>query len=415
MDDTSPTTEYNSAEDLILARLAGLLKNFFTAVAALTAAALALIVVLPGFATTGEVVEPFVRNSAVLITIGCLYVLLVKGRIIATIFGTVLCCMGFASYTIFIEAPVNLPMLGLMLIPTGLAGFLPRRSQFWAMYGINLVISLVTIWMVIEYRFVEISASSIVTVVMLQTLLALLIDTMSTSYRDSVRVTFEQLQELKNAQEKLKELDADLDVAVSERIRAESVSDQLAKTGRLAMEAAGAGTFSANLETRQVNISQDFMDRFGLGSPPGSLTALYELIHLDDRAQFSELMESGTSPGERLTGDVRINSSEPLYWMFILESATDGAGKSVYEGVLVDVTQRVLEQKRRYDLKDRAHESQRLESLGILAGAIAHDFNNLLHVIMLNADLARSNLNPDSKSATSLERLMVTVERAAEL
>ena len=51
----------------------------------------------------------------------------------------------------------------------------------------------------------------------------------------------------------------------------------------------------------------------------------------------------------------------------------------------------------------------------MLAGAIAHDFNNLLHVIMLNADLAKKGLAPDSKPAVSIDRLMTTVERAAEL
>jgi len=102
--------------------------------------------------------------------------------------------------------------------------------------------------------------------------------------------------------------------------------------------------------------------------------------------------------------------------MFMLETKRDHDNNpESLQGIIVDVTQRIIEQQRRFARDSKTHESQRLESLGMLAGAIAHDFNNLLHVIMLNADLARHNLNPDSKSATSIDRLMITVDRAAEL
>lgn len=408
--------QYRSPEDLILSRQAEFLRTFFKTVAALTFVALMLIVFLPGFATSEDVLEPFLRNVGVLIILGALYYALERGFVLATIFGTIGSSAAIASYTIFMESPGNMQMLALIILPTGIAGFLPRRSQFWIVFSLNFILALFTVWLIVSSRGVELEYQSVVTLMMLLTLFALLIDAMASSYRRSIRTTFNQLNEIGLAQEKLTQLDADLDAAVTERLKAESVSNQLAQTGRLALEAAGAGSITIDYASGDVEITEDFVERFSLASPVISLADLINAIHPDDRAEFESMVKKKALTKDRLDGDFRLNSHSPVYWMFMLEiKRNDENHPESLQGVIVDVTQRIIEQQRRYAMDSKARESQRLESLGVLAGAIAHDFNNLLHVIMLNADLARHNLNPDSKSATSIERLMLTVDRAAEL
>jgi PAS domain S-box-containing protein len=66
-------------------------------------------------------------------------------------------------------------------------------------------------------------------------------------------------------------------------------------------------------------------------------------------------------------------------------------------------------------LERRMLQSQKLESLGVLAGGIAHDFNNLLTGILGNADLARAELSPLSPACASLEGIEGAARRAAEL
>src|SRR6202035_3864718 len=63
------------------------------------------------------------------------------------------------------------------------------------------------------------------------------------------------------------------------------------------------------------------------------------------------------------------------------------AGRRVFTGVLRDVTDRSR-------LEEQLRHTQKLESLGVLAGGVAHDFNNLLTGILGNASLALDNTGP---------------------
>jgi two-component system, cell cycle sensor histidine kinase and response regulator CckA len=58
---------------------------------------------------------------------------------------------------------------------------------------------------------------------------------------------------------------------------------------------------------------------------------------------------------------------------------------------------------------------QKLESIGVLAGGIAHDFNNLLHVILGNAELARTRLASDSPAIETLGEVVRAAHRATDL
>jgi signal transduction histidine kinase/CheY-like chemotaxis protein len=69
----------------------------------------------------------------------------------------------------------------------------------------------------------------------------------------------------------------------------------------------------------------------------------------------------------------------------------------------------------RIAMESKMHESQRLESLGVLAGGIAHDFNNLLAIVMGSAELAKINIKETSRISSNLDQIINASERAAEL
>ncbi len=93
----------------------------------------------------------------------------------------------------------------------------------------------------------------------------------------------------------------------------------------------------------------------------------------------------------------------------------NAAGEPRFVSIGRDVTEaRKIEDERRR-LEAHLQESQRLESLGILAGGIAHDFNNLLAVISGNADLLRDSAQPDSETAHRLDRVDAAARHAQAL
>ena len=69
----------------------------------------------------------------------------------------------------------------------------------------------------------------------------------------------------------------------------------------------------------------------------------------------------------------------------------------------------------RKSAEERLRESQKLESIGLLAGGIAHDFNNLLVGVMGNASLAQDLAPPGSPITELLGGVLKTGEQLAHL
>lgn len=76
--------------------------------------------------------------------------------------------------------------------------------------------------------------------------------------------------------------------------------------------------------------------------------------------------------------------------------------------MLRDVTER-------RKLEEQLRQSQRLESVGMLAGGIAHDFNNLLTVITGYADLALTRLDESDPLAVYVQAINKAADRATSL
>ncbi len=143
-------------------------------------------------------------------------------------------------------------------------------------------------------------------------------------------------------------------------------------------------------------------------------------IHPDDLPLIiadEKLMEAGK---DHYAHEFRMQAKSGE-WKWILDRgkvvARDPAtGKPLrITGTHTDITTRKQAEEAADRLEQKMQETQKLESLGVLAGGIAHDFNNLLSVVLGNASLARLEAAETPANVARLDSIITAANRAAEL
>ncbi len=85
------------------------------------------------------------------------------------------------------------------------------------------------------------------------------------------------------------------------------------------------------------------------------------------------------------------------------------------DGILFDVTGRVLAQEEKLQLESNIRRKLRLESIGTLAGGIAHDFNNILTPILGYAEMGIFSITKDTLLYGYFSEIIQAAERAKNL
>jgi hypothetical protein len=94
--------------------------------------------------------------------------------------------------------------------------------------------------------------------------------------------------------------------------------------------------------------------------------------------------------------------------------AADGTLRG-YRGADQDVTERRRAEEERRSLEAQLYQSQRLESLGLLAGGVAHDINNVLAAVLSLAEAHRAKLDADHPLAGALETIARACTRGRDV
>jgi PAS domain S-box-containing protein len=140
------------------------------------------------------------------------------------------------------------------------------------------------------------------------------------------------------------------------------------------------------------------------------LKSFEAIIEADDRKGVREIISRAVERGDAFELTYRIRTREgELKWVWERGRAVPGPDGPVrtLEGFVTDITERKL-------LEAQVLQSQRLESVGTLAGGISHDLNNVFAPIMMAGDLLADKV-ADKDATQLLDVIAASARRGAEL
>jgi PAS domain S-box-containing protein len=189
----------------------------------------------------------------------------------------------------------------------------------------------------------------------------------------------------------------------------------------LIAEAANIALWEWDQKTNEVVFSDQWRRQIGCTEAgiEKHLEAWLRLVHPEDEPRLRAAFQAcAVQPDARFEATFRLRHHDGSWRMMLARGAVAGpsdGGSGHLVGVQLDVTDRCQAEDERRKLHARLLESQKLESLGLLAGSIAHDFNNLLSGVLSNAELAELDLPEEGPLNVRIEQIKQAAMRMADL
>jgi PAS domain S-box-containing protein len=201
-----------------------------------------------------------------------------------------------------------------------------------------------------------------------------------------------------------------------------TLRDERLRLGSI-IDAALVGTWEWNVQSGATVFNERWAEIVGYTLAelePIDIRTWVRLTHPDDLKQSHELLQrhfSGELPYYEC--DCRMRHRDG-HWVWVHDRGrvitTTPEGKPLLMfGTHTDVSERRRMEEERERLQGQLLQSQKMESVGRLAGGVAHDFNNMLQTILGNANLAVLELPSGHPARECLDEIQDSANRSAEL
>jgi PAS domain S-box-containing protein len=173
------------------------------------------------------------------------------------------------------------------------------------------------------------------------------------------------------------------------------------------------GTWVWDVAEDRIWVGEALMRLFGLESHAVEHCTAADFVlffHPEDRSRVQRTLDDARARRRDYDVEARVVRADGTTLWIEIKGSVEGEGENAVSrvtGACVDVTER-------RQLETQLRHSQRIESIGQLAGGVAHDFNNLLTVITGNAELlALEETRADRRGL--IDEVLHASERAAGL
>jgi PAS domain S-box-containing protein len=206
---------------------------------------------------------------------------------------------------------------------------------------------------------------------------------------------------------------------VTERRQREALLREREEFFRLVFERGPLAVCIISTDGRILRVNARLCEMLGHSADELAARAFDDLGHPEDRELERPLqgrLEAGDLDHYDLEKRLLTRLGVPIWVRQSRSAVKDEAGELLYGLVMledIDARRRAEAERRALELQLR--ETQKLESLGVLAGGIAHDFNNLLVPVLGNAELLIEDLPHDSRLQAYAKDIVSAAERAAQL
>ena len=205
---------------------------------------------------------------------------------------------------------------------------------------------------------------------------------------------------------------------ITDRKLAEVALQKSAEEFRTLAEAMPQIVWITGADGKNIFFNQKWVQYTGMTLEASAGDGWNEPFHPDDRQSAWDAWQKATKERGIYSLETRLRRADGVYrwWLVRGVPLVDAGGKILkWYGTCTDIHDIRLAAEERISLQNQLAQSQKMESVGRLAGGVAHDFNNLLTAINGYAGFVLQALAPDDPTRKDVEEIIAAGQRAGRL